>query len=375
MYKDTFPQIVGNYSVSNKTGIGIDDLRLKIAEFASRLPLMGEPWPGNWLLVEQALTGRSEHHINLEQYQDLCSKLGVSKDIANGPLGDLLHDLGKILYFRDDDILSDLIVLKPNWVTKAISHVLTDEFTRDEMKGVLLHSELNRIWKHSDDGIPYQRRLFPIFLRLMERFDLSYQIQPVGATKEVISSLVPQLLSHQPPFNVPPWPGNPESATLQNSNAWVEMIYRINFIPAGIMSWFIVRTHRYSSLERHWRDGVLLEYKNHFGRVELNSIKQEIRLAVWGPQPHNLFTIVKDTLDHILDRFEGLNIQRRVPCVCHWKNDDPIPCEHFYRYEQLIDRLTAGKKQVECYVSLREVSVQALLFGIHEALKNKCWKN
>jgi hypothetical protein len=39
----------------------------------------------------------------------------------------------------------------------------------------------------------------------------------------------------------------------------VEMVYHLNFVPAGIMSWFIVRTHRYTQ-NLHWREGVILEY-------------------------------------------------------------------------------------------------------------------
>jgi hypothetical protein len=38
------------------------------------------------------------------------------------------------------------------------------------------------------------------------------------------------------------------------------MIYRFDFIPSGIMSWFIVRTHRYIVDSHHWREGVLLAY-------------------------------------------------------------------------------------------------------------------
>ncbi len=62
----------------------------------------------------------------------------VEAEIAQGPLGSYLHDLGKILYFRDDYVLSNLVVLKPNWVTKAISHLLEDNGVR-AAQGILTH--------------------------------------------------------------------------------------------------------------------------------------------------------------------------------------------------------------------------------------------
>ena len=65
------------------------------------------------------------------------------------------------------------------------------------------------------------------------------------------------------------------------------------------MSWFIVRTHRYTQ-NLHWREGVLLVYQDHQARVELNPMQRELRLVVWGIQPHNFFTILMSTLDMIL---------------------------------------------------------------------------
>ena len=96
--------------------------------------------------------------------------------MAKGTLGGYLHDLGKILYFQDDYVLSDLVVQKPSCITKAISRVLTDEEVRTS-HGILQHSELRRIWQTDEEGHPYQQRLYPVFLRLMERFYLSYQIE------------------------------------------------------------------------------------------------------------------------------------------------------------------------------------------------------
>ena len=44
-------------------------------------------------------------------YLRLCQKNQVDQEIGRGSLGGFLYDLGKIHYLRDDDLLSDLIVL------------------------------------------------------------------------------------------------------------------------------------------------------------------------------------------------------------------------------------------------------------------------
>jgi len=357
-YKDAFPQLIGNVSVSNLTGEGFESLIWAIAEAGIELPLMEQPWPTSWVRAETAILSMPDHHINFDAYIRCCQSSGVDSDIAQGTLGDWLHDLGKILYFHDDFVLSNLIVLKPNWVTKAISQVLTDEVTATS-KGILSHTELNRIWALDSDGREYEPYLYPIFLRLMERFDLSYQIEADTPGDHPTRSLVPQLLPHQPPLTLPPWPQGP-----QNGETLLNMSYRLAFVPAGIMSWFIVRTHPYT-LGLHWREGVLLEYEKHAARVELNPMLREVRFCVSGIQPHNFFTILKNTLDLILARFEGLGVDRLVPCICHWETESATPCRRFYRYEDLVRRMQAGKYTIECPDSFEDVSVPTLLYGIH----------
>jgi hypothetical protein len=359
-YEEAYPQLKGRVAVSNRSGDGIDELKEALAQHAAALPLTGQRWPQRWLAVEQALRAMPEHHISADAYATCCTNQDVEDELAKGTLGGFLHDLGKILYFRDDDVLSNMVVLKPNWITKAISRVLTDEATRNA-RGVLNHHDLPRIWATDEHGQTYERHLYPIFLRLMERFDLSYQIEADEPGDHPTRSLVPQLLPHEPPADLQPWPEMPPDGQSQ-----VEMVYSFKFVPAGIMSWFIVRTHRYTR-GLHWRDGVLLQYEGHQARAELNPMLRELRLIVQGPLPQNFFNILKHTVDLILGRFEGLQFERRVPCICHRQREAKEPCKRFYLYEDLERRIEKGKHHVECPDTFEDVSVPTMLYGIHSS--------
>ena len=360
-YRTAYPQIVDVVSISSRTGEGLETVKQKVAHYAAQLPLMGQPWPTSWVAVEQALLARPEHHIDDETYLELCRREGVQAEIAQGTLGGYLHDLGKVLYFLDDPILSSFVVLKPNWVTKTISLVLEDPGTKTA-NGVLTHADLERIWSVDEDGRPYARSLYPIFLRLMERFDLSYQIDPLVPGQYPTQSLIPQLLAYDEPLAVQQiWPPDPNAPGRMH----VEMVYRFDFVPAGIMSWFIVRTHRYTK-GLHWRDGAILEYEGHIARVELLPMLRELRIVVWGIQPYTFFVILKETLDLILARFQGLQVKREVPCICQRQTRDATPCREVYRYEEdLIRRFEHNKPTIECPSSFNDVSVVELLYGIH----------
>jgi hypothetical protein len=54
-----------------------------------------------------------------------------------------MHDLGLIIYYSDDEGLRDIVVLNPEWLTNAISHVLEDDATR-QAEGILDHARSGR---------------------------------------------------------------------------------------------------------------------------------------------------------------------------------------------------------------------------------------
>ena len=359
-FKEAYPQLVGSVSVSNKDSTGVSELKALIAQEAAKLPLMEQQWPKTWVAAETALRGNAKRHLSLAEYSECCARNGVSEDIAKTALGGYLHDLGRILYYQDDDALSDFVVMKPNWLTRAVSRVLDDVPTR-EAGGVLAHADLPRIWYRDAEDAPYERRLYPLFLRLMERYLISFQLESLSPDQRATHSLVPLLLPFDRPREMLPWgdvlPNQPE----------IKMVFRLlNFVPPGLMSWFIALTHRYTQ-GLHWREGVRLQYHEHQAEVVLNPSKRELWLQVRGPVPSNFFNILQHTLNDRIFRyfFEGLELKREVPCTCHEEYNETGPCGFFHDYERLVERMTQGKRTAECGATFREVSVPLLLEGIH----------
>ncbi len=342
--KETYPQLIGEYSVDNRLGYGIEELRHAIAKAAVGLPLMGQAWPGSWEVVENELKGLDDYHISFDRFTRICQKNGLNNEQDSEVLADTLHNLGIILHFEDDLALKNLVVLKPNWITKAISCALTDEVTKAAF-GRLRHIDLTRIWQ------AYDPSLYSAFYSLMSKFDLCYKIEHVE------SSLIPALLPFKPP-------------TTQALSPRLEMVYRLSSIPAGLMSRFIVRTHRFTQ-DIHWREGVILAYSDQRARAELFENRREFRLTVGGSNPTNFFAILTDTLNQILMDYPGLTVTRLIPCICQGDGSTGERCPHFFSYESLVLRSQRGKSVIECDVSYKEVSVNELLYGIHESARSQ----
>lgn len=139
----------------------------------------------------------------------------------------------------------------------------------------------------------------------------------------------------------------------------VEMRYTLSFVPAGLMSWFLVRTHRYSQ-RQHWREGARLAYAGQQAQIELDAQQREISIRVWGPFPYTLLLILKQTLDELLQMFQGLRVQHKIPCRCSLQPQ----ISHYHVYEDLERQLARGQHEVVCAEGMR-LSLVTLLYGIH----------
>jgi GTPase SAR1 family protein len=346
-----YPQIIDNYQISSKTGQGIAELTQAITQTAAKLPLMGEIWPTTWLNAANAIRSRSEKYITPQQLCQIMADNQVA-DVSEKVLARWLHELGEILYFQDNEEINDIVILQPQWVTEYISKVLESEEVINKV-GIFTRQEMERLWQ----DLPSSMR--DHFLRLMERFDLSYRILE---NKDI--SLVVERLPLDPPDYQPKW----EEIKAAGECNEISMKFKLNTIPAGIPTWFIARQHRFTT-NTHWRNGVLFAYdeQKHLALVQAFPYDRYIQLTVRGSNPHNFFSLLKDGLELTLKRFPGLQIERKIPCIGH----NGQPCTHEFDYNQLLKRLEKKKLEIECTEALEDVSVLELLYGLNGNTQNQ----
>ena len=348
-----YPQIVGHCEISNKTGEGIEELRKALTDAGAGLPLMGETWPAAWLNAAEAIRAREEKHITPQELWDIMAAHEVSGDNAR-VLARWLHELGDILYYRDDEELNDLVILKPQWVTEYISEVLESEEVIGGL-GIFTRAHMDQLW----GDLPSALRGH--FLRLMEQFDLSYRTLE---NREI--SLVVERLPLDPPDYAPQWDVIRETEPCRE----ISMRFKLNTIPAGIPTWFIARSHRFTT-HTHWRTGALFTdspERKHLALAQALTHERYLQLTVRGPTPHNFFALLKDGIEVTLARFPGLDIDRMIPCPGH----NGEPCSYEFNYAHLQEAIERDPpiEHIQCPLSFELVSVPGLLFGLHWRLQD-----
>jgi internalin A len=335
-----YPRIVDSLSVDNETREGTSALGWRLTQEAADLPLMGAQWPSSWLAAADAVLALPVKHITPEQLRREMTKAGVTDPVQQDYIAVAMHELGDILFYRDDPELCQTIVLRPEWVNEYISKVL-DSHEVAARQGLLARSHLNSLWADLDRGLRDH------FLGMMDKYDLSYRVEDSTDVSLVVERL---------PWNAPPY--QPMWDAVQDSQQ-IRVLYRLNTMPPGIPTWFIARSHRFST-STHWRTGAVLRNDRHLALIRADAHRNTVELTVRGPAPAAFFSILDDGLNRTLERFPGLHIERQVPCSCR------PGCPELYNYEDLSARLsrTPPRHEIECRKSGDYVDVRMLLLGL-----------
>ncbi|MDM8567357.1 COR domain-containing protein, partial [Candidatus Halobeggiatoa sp. HSG11] len=311
---------------------------------SAQLPRMGIGWPIRWLEATKAIDNLTEKYISLKQLTDLMQQYGLTENEGD-ILAIWLHELGEIFYPHDNEDLKHLIILDPQWVTEHINRILTSKQIGNQ-KGILSNALKQEIW---NDLEPEMQQYFS---DLMEQFDLSYQ-----ALEDKHIHFIPSFL--------------PEDAPDNYEKIWdkkkgvkeIQMIYQLdNDFVFEIITGFIARSHRFTT-NTHWCSGALFaDDKDSLALVRAFDDEKRIQLTVRGISPHDFFIQLRNNLKYVFQRFPGLKVTLKKPCLGHAGQH----CEHEFDYADIEKAEKEGSKTIPCSKKRENVSVYKLIYGIED---------
>lgn len=344
---------------------GIDELKQAIARVAVTLPEMGRSVPKRWQEVRESLQKNGAAYLPFADVLAICRRRQM--DDAEARLFITIeHRLGHLIHYENDPALHDIVILKPNWLSNAMSFVLDDEETRDN-HGLVRFSRLSRLWNdpHRADESRYPIDLHPIFLRLMERFDLSYRVAGLRDSSNE-TSLIAQLVPDNRPDPVRGWVDYPP-----DGNGEQMQICRIidekgqSATAEGLFYQLIVRLHKYS-LGRvnyydsvHWQRGLVLD-DDYNGRALLEYKGNDVHITVRAPYPERFLAMLTSEVKYLVENFwQGLRCQIMVPCVNPCGKNEPGT--GLYQVDKLIDSKRKSRPDFPCPVCNEWQNIDALL--------------
>ncbi len=352
--KEKFPQIIDSFRVSCKENRGIGSLRSMIWEETAKLPLMGMVWLSSWLKVRLELEtmAKEKNTIPYKEYQQICRKYNIMQGEALS-LSKYLHDLGIIINFHNDLYLKNIVILNPEWGTNAVYKVLdAQETVLKDRNGILKYEDLHKIWKNAEE---YPEEIYPVLLRLMENFQLSFEI------KKNEEYLIAELLEN-------------EEILIQmdgEKKKELNFQYRYEFLPAGLMTRFIVKANTYLAEEKGrkacWKKGAYLQYENAVGIVRLfdGISDRRIEIKVAGESSRNnrdLLVFIRKIFHEIHNSIPKIKYTEYVRCNC----SEGCTYLHDYRYLLKLEEHSVWEER--CRDSLIMVDISKLLDGVSKTV-------
>ncbi|MFT5465988.1 MAG: GTPase SAR1 family protein [Verrucomicrobiales bacterium] len=364
LLRDEFGDLMaGFHHVDSKTGHGLDKLKEAIAREAAAIPTVGRSVPASWKNMLDALRkrGKKDPYLTYKKFRALCRRQKVSNELAD-LYAAILNELGHLIHYSDDPILQDTVILKPEWLSKAISYVLEDDAAK-EGKGLVEHQRLGAIWSdpEREERDRYPEELHPVFIKLMERFDLSYRVAMAKAgapDTSLIAQLVP---GGRPDGWKKDWPDKQPKADAER-----RQICRIIDAETGrttevegLLYRLIVRLHRYSlgrsdyDKSRHWKTGMILD-DDFNGRAFVEDIAGDIHVTVRAAYPDRFLGNVCGEIDWLVNSFwKGLDCRQSVPCES--------PCKGLHEIRALVETKREGIPKVRCGVCEKFYEIDSLL--------------
>lgn len=287
--------------VKGEKQAGFTHLTTLLQQIIAHLPHVNDLLHEAWWEVKHSLQNTSYEVMNYDDFVKICEEKRVTTDEAQKVLAQLLHDLGAIVHFQDNQLLENLGVLNPEWVTKGVYAILNSDLIKNK-NGQLQLNDLKDIL----DKTSYPARRHPFLIELMKKFQLCLPI-----TTRENSYLIPALLpAGEPPFE---WP-------FHNSLA-LEYQYE-DFLPDTILLWLMAQSYERLDIGRTWRTGFVLQDKEDGQEINSALIKgdeADRKLYIWvtGREStrRTLLAVVRDRLVDIHGRFQKLLFQEMCPAV------------------------------------------------------------
>ena len=314
----------------------VSEIKAAIAAEAAALPEMGHQFPVAWTDFRCAMTpghpdaAAAGYHAPFVRYHELeaeAAAAGIDAE-ATRVLCAIASRRGQWIHYGDPDSPpkpDDLVVTQPEWLAKAVSYVLNDAPTR-EASGLLSQTQLSRIWANPANDTQYPPDLYPIFIELMESYDLAYEVAQSLDEREaqrpgqwLVAQLVPESANAAQLAEV-------EASMTGRSVEWVAEFSDTKGDPApvpdGLLYRLIVRFHRYGlgvedqARALHWQGGVVLRHPL-YGHL-MASVDTEIdgiRLKAVGTRPEALAREVAADIEKVVgDFWRGLSVSFAAAC-------------------------------------------------------------
>lgn len=254
-----YKNIKSIHQVSNKTGEGISELRSSIISEAKQFKDFQAIAPENWVNVKNRIDELGKDFISFNSYVEICLSQGIKNEQDCITLLMVLHDIGFLIWFSNNEKLKKIIILNPEWLMNGIV-TLIENRDINESQGLISIKQINRLF----DKKRFPLETHPLIMDLL--VDIEFCAKLADGENYLISNNIP---AQSPNIN---W----------NYTDGISFHYYYNFLPKTLIIRFISRIYPLVYNEMYWKTGVVLEYQENQALILADFKDNRIHIYIKG---------------------------------------------------------------------------------------------
>eukprot|EP01129_Flabellula_baltica_P009160 TRINITY_DN3697_c0_g1_i2.p1 TRINITY_DN3697_c0_g1~~TRINITY_DN3697_c0_g1_i2.p1 ORF type:complete len:1262 (+),score=287.03 TRINITY_DN3697_c0_g1_i2:42-3827(+) len=276
-------------------GKHVKALQEKLIEVGRTRRLLGSQVPTFYSYILNTIQDLKEENpwMYLEDFIKNLDYLNQSESDINQAIS-YLHDKGYLLHFREEYKFSDLVILDPQFLTNAMSSVvsLSNKFT----DGRISASNLNNILSS------YSPEISGKITSILEQFEVLFKLPVVEDSEQIY--VVPCMLDPTPDYRFKNFKKLPENKKVFGR------VYEFGFVPYGFFSRLIARTmtNPCIQIKSLWENGMIAGYKHQKIYMEYDPDKFTLTLINHVSKKGvscaaNLLATIIECVDSLMDVF------------------------------------------------------------------------
>lgn len=321
--KEKYPNIIGFYNTSCKTGIGIEDFKNDLKNHVTKLRTVDEQFPNNWFNIKKEIencTSGEQHHLDYNSFSNICKKNNAENEKTQKLLLKYFTTIGAVTWFGDT-YLNFLHVLSPKWITQGVYKIITAKKTATLFGIINIHDFKELLEPISEMDYSYDENHYGYILSMMKKFDLCY-------TPDDKIILIPSAFGKVPKL---------EYRDFRGEDVGTYILQFKDYMPLALIHRFTAKKLPNAFENNYWYSGIVIKdnKSDSLAMVQADKEAKRIYIRIKGKEKLGMWEHIRRELYDIISSYAKISYDELISL------DEKS--EHTVTYEDLISHITANK--------------------------------
>lgn len=321
--KEKYPNIVGFYNTSCKTGLGVSEFKNDLEKNVVKLQTVDEQFPNNWFNIKKAIgecTSGEQHYLDYTSYSEICKSNNVKSEEIQKLLLKYFTTIGAITWFGDT-YLNFLHVLSPKWITQGVYKIITSKKTAELLGVINIKDFKHLLHPVNENDYIYEEAHYGYILSMMKKFDLCY-------TPDDKSILIPSAFGKVPKV---------EYSEFRGEEVRTYILQFKDYMPLALIHRFTAKKLPNAHNNNYWYSGIVINDNKSGSLAMIHADKEAKRIYVRikGKEKLGLWEHIRRELHEITSNYASISYDELISL------DDKS--ENTVSYEDLISHISANK--------------------------------